>query len=235
MLLGSAIRFVAVKRVPFRRLVFGPAPGADRILFYSLWFRGHNNPRYAELLPRLDRLDAHLLTLPDLRLLRGAAYRSLNATKRARDRLALRVGARRYRALFTVDNEQIELFPGPVVADVDDPTFSEREVELLSLPNLVAYVVTAERAARRFEQLGLDKPSFVIPQGVAHAALSDREKAEVATRHRADGEFVVGYMAAWLLSHDDRGGENPLYNVDHLLDLWDEIHGRLPPARLWLL
>jgi glycosyltransferase involved in cell wall biosynthesis len=42
-------------------------------------------------------------------------------------------------------------------------------------------------------------------------------------------------MAAWLLSADDRGGDGPLYNVDHLLDLWDELHARVPKARLWLI
>ena len=42
-------------------------------------------------------------------------------------------------------------------------------------------------------------------------------------------------MAAWLLTAGDRGGDSPLYNVDHLLDLWDEIHAREPEARLWLI
>jgi glycosyltransferase involved in cell wall biosynthesis len=42
-------------------------------------------------------------------------------------------------------------------------------------------------------------------------------------------------MAAHLLSAGDRGGESPLYNVDHLLDLWEEIHARESAARLWLL
>ena len=42
-------------------------------------------------------------------------------------------------------------------------------------------------------------------------------------------------MAAFLLSGEDRGGEGPLYNVDHLLELWDEIHSRLPKGRLWLV
>ena len=42
-------------------------------------------------------------------------------------------------------------------------------------------------------------------------------------------------MAAFLLSADDRGGEGALYNVDHLLELWDEIHSRLPNGRLWLV
>ena len=42
-------------------------------------------------------------------------------------------------------------------------------------------------------------------------------------------------MAAHLLTAGDRGGDNPLYNVDHLLELWQEIHGRVPHARLWLV
>jgi glycosyltransferase involved in cell wall biosynthesis len=224
-----------MERLPLRRLVFGHRPGPERIFFHNLWFRGHNNPRYAELLPRLDRLDPYLVVLPDQRLLRGVAYRAARATKPARDATVFRAAAKRYRYLFTADNEQIALFPGPAVADVDDPTFSLREVELLARPNLAAYVVTAERAGRRFEQLGVEKPWHVIPQGVSLGEVSDAARAEVAARHRSDGEVVVGYMAAWLLSEQDRGGDNPLYNVDHLLELWDEIRARVPKARLWLL
>ena len=65
---------------------------------------------------------------------------------------------RRYSTMFTADNEQIPHFDGPVVSDVDDPFFRPREVELLQHPNLKAYVVTADRAARRFQELGVDKP-----------------------------------------------------------------------------
>ena len=42
-------------------------------------------------------------------------------------------------------------------------------------------------------------------------------------------------MAAHLLTGDDRDGQSPLYNVDHLLELWDAIHLRLPQGRLWLV
>jgi glycosyltransferase involved in cell wall biosynthesis len=42
-------------------------------------------------------------------------------------------------------------------------------------------------------------------------------------------------MAAHLLTDGDRGADNPLYNVDHLLELWEEIHARVPAARLWLV
>ena len=37
-------------------------------------------------------------------------------------------------------------------------------------------------------------------------------------------------MAAFLLTAEDRDGEKALYNVDHLLELWDEIHARAPAA-----
>jgi glycosyltransferase involved in cell wall biosynthesis len=42
-------------------------------------------------------------------------------------------------------------------------------------------------------------------------------------------------MAAHLLTDGDRGAEGPLYNVDHLLELWEEIHARAPQAELWLV
>ncbi len=42
-------------------------------------------------------------------------------------------------------------------------------------------------------------------------------------------------MAAHLLTAGDRGADNPLYNIDHLLELWEEIHARAPGARLWLV
>jgi glycosyltransferase involved in cell wall biosynthesis len=42
-------------------------------------------------------------------------------------------------------------------------------------------------------------------------------------------------MAAWLLSAGDRDADGPLYNVDHLLDLWERIHERAPAAQLWLI
>jgi len=56
-----------------------------------------------------------------------------------------------------------------------------------------------------------------------------------AAGRKQPGEVVLGWMAAHLLTDGDRGADNPLYNVDHLLELWDEIHARLPAARLWLV
>ncbi len=224
-----------MNRLPFRRLVTGPPPAPERIAFTGLWFRGHNNPRYAELLPRLDRLDLYQHTISDRRVLRGVQYRALRRTRALRYRAVLGAAGRRYRWLFTDDNEQIPHFPGGIVSDVDDPKFTAREVELLTRPNVACYVVTDARAGERLSGLGVETPYEVIPQGVSLASFSPAAAAEVAARLRRDGEVVVGWVAAWLLAADDRGGSSPLYNVDHLLELWVEIHARVPEARLWLI
>ena len=223
-----------MESLPLRRLVTGPAPAPDRILFASIWFHHHNNPRYAELLPRLSRLDRYLFVLSDRRIPRGLEFRALRYGRPLWHPLVLGAGARRYHGLFTADNEQIPHFGGPVVTDVDDPFYTAREVELLNRPNVAAYVVTAERAARRFEELGVRTPWHVIPQGVSLSSVTETGVEQVRAL-RQNGEVVVGYMAAHLLSASDRGGESPLYNVDHLLELWDEIHAREPNARLWLI
>ncbi|MGH3003195.1 MAG: glycosyltransferase [Gaiellaceae bacterium] len=220
-------------RLPLRRLVSGPLPSPDRVFFSSIWFEGHNNPRYAELLPRLSRLDRYLLVASDRRIVRGVQYRAYRASRGVRNPVLLRLASRRYRGMFTADPEQIRWFDGPVVADVDDPYYTQEHVDLLNRPNLLAYVVTAERAARRYEELGVRKPFHVIPQGISFSSLRDELVAEA--RARKGDDVVVGWMAAWLLADGDRGAEGPLYNIDHLLELWTGIHREAPHTRLWLI
>jgi glycosyltransferase involved in cell wall biosynthesis len=223
-----------VREIGVRELTSGrPAP-PDRIGLLSIWFEGHNNPRYAELLPRLERLDACLLRLPDRRIRRGLGYRAFHRVRRPLYATVLGRASRRYRGLFSLDVRQHPHFDGPIVADVDDPFFTEREVELLKRPNVAAYVVTAEHAARRYEELGVRAPWHVIPQGVSLRSATPELRAEAAGRRRP-GRIVVGWMAAHLLTAGDRGAEGPLYNVDHLLELWEEVHARAPQAELWLV
>jgi glycosyltransferase involved in cell wall biosynthesis len=218
-----------------RHLMLGPPPEEDRVFYHNIWFRGHNNPRYAELLPRLERLDPFLVLCSDRRVLRGVQFRVLRASRALRHKAVFALASRRYRGMLTTDTEQIPYFGGAIVADVDDPKFSKREASLLNRPNVAAYVVTAERAAERFQKLGVRKPHYVIPQGVSLRSASERLVNEVADRHRKVGEIIIGYVASSLLLPEDPGGRNPLFNVSHLLDLWQEIQGRLPQARLWLV
>lgn len=223
-----------MQRRRLRDLVVGEPPTSERVFFTSLWFEGHNNPRYAELLPRLSRLDGYLLVAAEARIRRGLQYRAYRWSGRVRNPAVLALAGRRYRTMFTADNRQIPHFHGPVVSDVDDPFFSPDEVRQLQRPNLAAYVVTAHRAGRRFQQLGVEAPYHVIPQGISLSSLRDELVAEAATSRRA-GELVVGWMAAFLLVDGDRDADGPLYNIGHLLELWEEIRRRLPEARLWLV
>jgi glycosyltransferase involved in cell wall biosynthesis len=222
-----------VREISLRQLAAGQ-PTPDRVALMSIWFHGHNNPRYAELLPRLERLDACLLRLPDARIPRGLGFRAFMAGKPLVHRTVLVAGGRRYRNLLTLDFEQLAAWPGAAVIDADDPLFTPRGVQLMQRPSLRAYVVTAEHAARKYEALGVDKPWVVIPQGVNLKAATDELRREASGR-KQPGEVVLGWMAAHLLTDGDRDADNPLYNVDHLLELWNEIHSRVPNARLWLV
>jgi glycosyltransferase involved in cell wall biosynthesis len=165
---------------------------------------------------------------------RGLGFRAFTATKPLLLRTVLPRAGRRYRNLLALDFDQLAHWPGAAVMDADDPLFTEREVALLKRPALRAYVVTAESAARRYDQLGVDKPWVVIPQGVNLAAATPELRREAAAR-KMPGEPVLGWMAAHLLTEGDRDAANTLYNVDHLLDLWERIHERVPAARLWLV
>lgn len=222
-----------MREVRLRELTRG-RPTADRVALLSIWFHGHVNPRYAELLPRLERLDACLLRLPESRVARGIGFRAFTATKPLLLRTALPRAGRRYANLFALDFDQLAHWPGGAVMDADDPSFAEREVALLNSPALRAYVVTAESAARRYESLGVDKPWVVIPQGVNLRAATPELRREAAGR-KQPGEAVLGWMAAHLLTEGDRDEANALYNVDHLLELWEQIRERAPHARLWLV
>lgn len=223
-----------MRELPLRRFLAGTRAAPDRIALASIWFHGHVNPRYAELLHRLERLDACLPRFSDKRIPRGLQYRAFRATRPISYRVVLGRAHHGYRNLLSLDFEQLGIWKGNAVMDADDPIFTERELHLLSAPAVKAYVVTAERAARKYESLGVDKPWVVIPQGVSLRSATPELRAEAAKAKRP-GEPVVGWMAAFMLTEGDRDADNALYNVDHLLDLWDEIHARVPNARLWLV
>ena len=71
-------------------------------------------------------------------------------------------------------------------------------------------------------------PGTSIPQGVA---LDKSNRSGRFARHRSARAPTAGYVAAFLLLPGDRGGDNPLYDVAHLLELWDEVVGAVPDAR----
>ena len=162
-------------------------------------------------------------------------YRAWRASRPRSDRLVLSSLRRRYGQLFSTDSDQIAFFDGDIVVDLDDPRYTEREIELLSRPNVRAYVVTGHRAAELFREAGVTTPAEIVPNGVDLATVTPERVEEVAAAHRHPGTLVVGYLSSWLLTKGDRGGERPTANVDHLFELWDEIHAAVPEAELWLI
>lgn len=224
-----------MREVGLRRVVTGGVD-RERVLWTGLWFRRLPNARYDELLPRVERLDVARLTAPEARLPRSLAYRAWSGPAGAAfQRALLQRASDRYAGLLSTELRQLGLFPGPIVADVDDTGYTDREAALLNLPHVRAYVVTTERAARRFEALGVTKPWHVVPQGVSLRSVSEERAREVAARERQDAQLVVGYVASLHFVDGDREADHPLYGIEHLLELWEGIRERVPEARLWLL
>lgn len=224
-----------LKSLPLRRLLTGPTPSQDAVFYHNIWFRHHNNRRYEELLPRLDRLHPYLITLSGTRLVRGIQLRGLRSTARLWKPLVHRLASRRYRWMFSTDIDQVPFFTGRTVVDIDDPKFGPREVEILNAPQVAAFVVTAREAGERYEELGVRKPWHVIPQGVDLSAVSAAQIADARRRYRTEEEVVIGFVVSHLLTRGDRGGEDPLYNADHLFELWGSIRKLMPSASLWLV
>ena len=212
------------------------SPASDRIFFHGRWAAGgDHNPRYTQLLPRLERLDPFLIGVSQRWPIRGVQARLLTATARKRYRVVFAAANRKYRWMLTTDHRQITHFDGRVVADVDDPRFSPEEVGLLNRPNVGAYVVTTEGARDRFQGLGVKTPGYVISQGADLDSVDGDEVARIAERHRRPGEVVVGYLARWLLADPQGKGGHPVDGIQHLLELWERIRARVPAARLWLI
>jgi glycosyltransferase involved in cell wall biosynthesis len=226
-----------LRSLPLRDLLLrGQQPrDSGRIFYHNIWFPQHSNSRYEELLPRLKRVECYLITLSSIRWLRGVQFRALRQTRRFWKPSLHRFASHKYRWMLSTDIEQVPLFRGRTVVDIDDPTFSPREVETLNAPHVAAVVVTGRRAAQRFQELGVLRPCHVIPQGVNLLDVSSKRVEEIRRRYRRPAQTVLGYMASHFLTRGDRGGENPKYNVDHLFELWNRISGSLPFASLWLI
>lgn len=232
---GTRIALPRPNRLPRYRLFVGPPPADDRVFYRNIWSQGRNSPQAEGLVPRLSRLDCYFATCSGHRIPRAVQFRALRATSGLRDRVVVGAAGKRYRWMLANSPEQLALFPGRVVAQIDDPTFSRRETELLSLDNVAVVSLTAESAVSRFRSLGVEKPCYVLPLGSEVETLTEASVSAVRRNHRREGEVVIGYIAATLRVEGDRRADNPLYSIEHLLHLWEEIRAAEPSARLWLI
>lgn len=211
------------------------------VVCFTLWFSAHNNPRYADLFPRLDPVVRfHKVILSRHRILRGVQYRLWHAlTRRLIYPGVLPYLGQRYETLFTVDYNQIPAWPRPesVVVDMDDALFSPSEVQLLNLPQVKAVVVTTEKAKAMFEQLGVARPICVIPQGISMEQIDPDKIQEIRTQFKRDGDVVIGYHAPTLtLSCDGPGrAREGMDDLDFLFDAITKAREVEPRISLWLL
>lgn len=207
---------------------------------FTLWFRKHNNPRYAVLFPQLEPVvQFRKVTLSHRRILRGLQFRVWKALRRGLTYPAVaRYFAGRYPTVFTVDTHQIPAWPENqrVVVDMDDPVFSPTEFQILKLPQVKAIVVTTEQAKAIYRQQGITCPIHVIPQGVSVEQIDEKRIREIGAQFKKDRDVVVGYHAPTLTLASDgpgraREGQDDL---DFLFAAIEAARKSEPRMKLWL-
>jgi len=205
-------------------------------LWVGIWSREHNNIRYAELLPRLSRVDARYLMLSSSRYLRAAQWR---VYPRLQPYL-VRWLWRGYRCLWCTNLSLIPQFSGDVIVDIDDPRFSDSEMALLNHPRVRAVVTTTDQLREQLLASGLLREVHVIPPGVNLGNRDKQREEAVAREQRGPGDIVIG-LSQPLLSVAPPGhkaGPNAWpdeYSMRFLLDVMERVWPAVPEARLWLI
>lgn len=210
---------------------------------------GHNNIRYASLLPRLRLVHPHYRVRGLLTVHRKDFLGRLRSfwTLRIAHPFELRWRARRHRALLCTSDflDQIARFPGPVFVDDDDPEFTEERAELLNQDNVVCVVTTSGLLRNRLMEVGLKKTCHVIPSGVAFDTLSvERARRIGANLGKSGSALVVGYSIPDI--YTDLDDPNPteagvfssthrLRSVSFLFRAMEKLRRLAPEVELWLI
>jgi glycosyltransferase involved in cell wall biosynthesis len=208
----------------------GGAVSANRIAWTGAWSRGHNNARYAELLPRLEGVDRYFVDMHPFWPLRGIRRRVWLPL------LTVWLGLR-YPLVFSTDWRQLKWIRSRAVVDHDDPLFGTDELRALSAPNVAAVIVTSDAVREQFLALGLRRPLHVIPQGVGiHPAGGARIRSIRAAVCRTKRDIVVGYHAPHFEFADELPeGAQQMYAVDELLAVLEHARRREARLSLWLV
>jgi glycosyltransferase involved in cell wall biosynthesis len=218
--------------MPWRR----PAAEALRgrtVLWHTLWSESYSNPRYGELLPRLDGLFFAPIRqrLGAIGRLEGGVARRTPFFERRMLEWYRRGGIE---LLLTPDPAQAFLFPGPVVVDLDDPTRAGDERRALGAPTLRHVVTPTQETAEYARAANPHVEVTVIPQGVnlerTAQAGHDRVRRMLFEGARLPGETpIVGYHAPFLCVSRDaeyQAERFRTFDVDVLLsavrELWAE-------------
>jgi glycosyltransferase involved in cell wall biosynthesis len=147
--------------------------------------------------------------------------------------------ARRYLGLFCTDIRQIDLFPGPIIVDTDDPELSPDLVNRLNDPKVVAVITTTTLLQSRLIELGLKPPCHVIPSGVEFDRLNDESCHMLAARYpRRHGTLRLGYaLPKYYLDEElaTQAPERRLHSISWLLQVIQDVWKANPDIELWLI
>jgi glycosyltransferase involved in cell wall biosynthesis len=229
---ATSARFVHDPLAPWER----PEREALRgryVLWHTLWSETYSNPRYAELVPRLDALFFAPIRERAGRLGRvdGALTRNLRFIERRALEWYRHHGIE---VLLTPAPAQARSFPGPVVVDLDDPTFSPDEQAALNTRSLRHVVTTTEETAQYVRATNPTVGTTVLPQGVdiekaASANHGDVRRKLLEKLRLPSDTVIVGYHAPVIrVSTDDRHQVEGLgaFDIDVLLsaarELWTQ-------------
>jgi glycosyltransferase involved in cell wall biosynthesis len=203
----------------------------NRIAWTGAWSRTHNNPRYAELLPRLDNVDRFYIDMHPWWPIRGLRRRvQLPLT-------AIAIGLT-YPVVFCTDWRQVRLMRAPCIVDHDDPIYAPDELAALSRPNVAMIVVTTEGVRDRLLAAGVPDRIRVIPQGIVLPQVDPaRVHAIRAEWKQHNSEVVVGIHQPHFEFADELGGEAmmQMYAVNDLFAVMERAHGINSRLALWLV
>ena len=229
---STAARFVHDPLIPWRRPP-RQALGGRSVLWHTLWSETYSNPRYAELLPRLQ--DVFFAPIRQRRgflgRVDGGMWRRMRFVERRTLAWYRRNGVR---LLLTPSPWQAPVFAGRVVVDLDDPSRSPSEQAALRAPNIESVVVTTPPIARYVQEANPRVEVTVVPQGVDIDRVTGARHAEVRRRLLGRLELpsetvIVGYHAPVICVSTDADHQGPAFQtfyIDVLVaaiqQLWSE-------------
>jgi glycosyltransferase involved in cell wall biosynthesis len=203
----------------------------NRVAWTGAWSREHNNPRYAELMPRLTNVDRFYIDMHPWWPLRGIR-------RRLQLPLLSFVLGRLYPLMLCTDWRQIRLFHAPCVVDHDDPVYAREELAALSRPNVALIVVTTDGVRERLRAAGIKKRIEIIPQGIVPPVVENARIVKIRSQWMdSEKEIVVGLHQPHFEFADELGGPSiqQMYAVNDLFSVMECAHGLAPHLSLWLV
>jgi glycosyltransferase involved in cell wall biosynthesis len=196
-------------------------------VWHTLWSETYSNPRYAELLPRLDDLFFAPIRQRAGRLgrLEGAVARRSPLVERRTLEWYRRAGVK---LLLTPAPAQARVFPGSVVVDLDDPSGAQAERLALRDRRIRHVITTTTTSAAYVRECNSDVEISVIPQGVD----LDRASRARGVELRRDilgslslplDTVIVGYHAPIICVSSDEDFKRPEFRTFHVDGLLNAI------------